>query len=353
MEEDREKLDEEREQLYWRRVIVPRVFQIISTSLPRRDVCALLRVSPWCRQLLESHHLLWKVLDLHEMNKAGDRLIAALSLVRYKNVEEINLEFAQNIEDKHLMSLKSMPLHKLQCFNLNGCQKVTDSGVEAVTVACPKLKSFSIYWNVRVTNLGVKYLVKNCNEIVSLNLSGCKNIIDQSLELLASHYKELKYLNLTRCVKLTDNGLIVLLNNCRSIENLNLYADSSFTDKAYEKISQLTELRVLDVCGAQNLSDQGLLSIAKCRKLKSLNLTWCVRITDVSVKALAQNCPSLEFLSLFGILGVTDSSLEMLSKFCSQTLATLDVNGCINIKKRSNNELLQLFPKLTCFKVHS
>lgn len=335
------------------RDIVPEVFKIISTRLPQRDVCALLRVSPRCRQLLESHLPLWKVLDLREMNNAGERLISALSLLRYQNVEEINLEFAQDIEDKHLMPLKCMSLQRVQCINLNACQKVTDSGVEAVTVACPKLKSFSIYWNVRVTDLAVEYLVKNCNRIVSLNLSGCKNLTDQSLKLIANHYKELKHLNLTRCVKLTDNGLTQLLKSCESIEYLNLYADSSFTDKSYEEISHLSELRFLDLCGAQNLSDQGLLSIATCRNLVSLNLTWCVHVTDVAVKAIAQNCLSLEFLSLFGILGVTDSSLEILSKFSSQNLTTLDVNGCINIKKRSKVELLQLFPKLVCFKVHS
>ncbi|KAL1802952.1 hypothetical protein ACET3Z_031599 [Daucus carota] len=33
--------------------------------------------------------------------------------------------------------------------NLNGGQRVSDKGVEAITYACPKFKSFSIYWNVR------------------------------------------------------------------------------------------------------------------------------------------------------------------------------------------------------------
>ncbi|TQD99051.1 hypothetical protein C1H46_015318 [Malus baccata] len=57
--------------------------------------------------------------------------------------------------------------------------------------------------------------------------------------------------------------------------------------------------------------------------------------------------------SLFGIVGVTDKCLEALSLTCSNTLTTLDVNGCIGIKKRSRDELLQMFPKLQCFKVHS
>jgi len=115
----------------------------------------------------------------------------------------------------------------------------------------------------------------------------------------------------------------------------------------------LSNLTFLDLCGAQNLSDNGLVCISRCRGLTYLNLTWCVRVTDTGVVAIVQGCQSLELLSLFGIVGVTDACLEALSKSCSHSLTTLDVNGCIGIKRRSRDDLLKLFPKLSCFKVHS
>ncbi|KAM3346657.1 hypothetical protein ACQJBY_020940 [Aegilops geniculata] len=132
-----------------------------------------------------------------------------------------------------------------------------------------------------------------------------------------------------------------------------MYALSSFTDKAYTKIGYLANLTFLDLCGAQNLTDDGLSSISRCGSLTYLNLSWCVRVTDVGVLAIAQGCRSLELLSLFGILGVTDPCLEALSKSCSNSLTTLDVNGCTGIKRRSRDNLIQLFPRLSCFKVHS
>ncbi|XP_011622780.1 F-box protein At3g58530 isoform X3 [Amborella trichopoda] len=304
----------------WNKEIVPRVLQLVSQRqrLGLRDLCTLLLLSPSCYHALLSHHHLWEVLDLHEMNNAGERLLAALSLPRYQHVKYLNLEFAQDIEDKHVMQLKGKSLMDLRSLNLNGCQKISDDGIEAVTAACPNIRIFSIYWNVRVTYVSVKHLVNNCKEITELNLSGCK-----------------------------------ILLYCPMIMSLNLYALSSLTDNAYQMISFLTNLRFLDLCGAQNLSDQGLSSIAKCKNLVSLNLTWCVNVTDVGVLALASTCTSLEYLSLFGITGVTDKSLEALSRSCSATLSTLDVNGCIGIKRRNRNELLELFPKLRCFKVHS
>ncbi|RZC65105.1 hypothetical protein C5167_008794 [Papaver somniferum] len=371
----------------WRRETVPRVLQIVSTTinLTQRDLISLLLVSPWLYRTLVSYPSLWQVIDLREMSNAGERLISALSLSRYLHIKGLNLEFAQDVEDKHLNLLKSKckeALGNLESLNLNGCQKISDKGIEVVTSACPKLKALSIYWNIRyslclpvlMTDLSIQQLVKNCSCIVDLNLSGCKNITDKSMHLIADHYNELEELNLTRqesisfdfihdvclmlfsflrCVKLTDGGLQQILLKCSSLQYLNLYALSGFTDGAYMKISHLAHLRFLDLCGAQNLSNQGLSSIARCKNLVSLNLTWCILVTDAGVVAIARGCPSLEFLSLFGILGVTDMCLEVLSGFCSKTLTTLDVNGCTGIKKRSRDELTQLFPKLTCFKVHS
>ncbi|KAL2480481.1 F-box protein [Abeliophyllum distichum] len=340
----------------WNRETVPKVMEIVSTRLSQRDLISLLLVSPWLHRTLSSHPSLWLVLDFHEMNNAGNRLVAALSVPRYRNVKHINLEFARDVEDKHLEIVKSKcrnSLGNLEVLNFNSCQKISDNGVEFITYACPKLRAFSIYWNVRVTDLGIKFLVKNCKHVIDLNLSGCKNITDEGLKLISENYRELEALNLTRCIKLTDGGLQKILLNCSLLQSLNLYALSSFTDEAYRKISLLIHLRFLDLCGAQNLSDDALSCIAHCTELASLNLTWCVRVTDQGVVAIAEGCRSLEFLSLFGIVGVTDKSLEALSSFCSNTLTTLDVNGCIGMKRRTRDELLQLFPKLKCFKVHS
>ncbi|KAI3778726.1 hypothetical protein L2E82_08109 [Cichorium intybus] len=245
-----------------------------------RKVFELLLVSSSLHRTLVSSASLWLVLDFHEMNNAGERLIAALAL------------FAGSLQ--HLEHL-----------NLNVCQKISDKGNEAITAACSSLKIFSIYWN---------------------------GVSDKSLQMVADNYRYLDSLDITRCIKITDMGLQQIMTKCSGLKSLNLYELSSFTDEAYKKLSLLGNLRFLDLCGAQNLSDDGLFSIAKCKDLRTLSLTWCVRVTDMGVIAIAKGCTSLEYLSLFGIVGVTDKCLEVLSEFCSNTITTLDVNGCIGIK---------------------
>ncbi|KEH41769.1 putative leucine-rich repeat domain, L domain-containing protein [Medicago truncatula] len=351
-------MEERKDGDIWCRETVPKVLKLVcsSTILNHTDLVSLILVSPFLYRTLLDSQPLWQSLNFRELNNAGNRLLAALSLPRYRHVKEINLEFARDVEDAHLILIKDKcfdSLQSLESLNLNVCQKISDTGIEAITSCCPQLKTFSVYWNVRVTDTGLLHTARNCKHIVDLNISGCKNISDRGVQLVADNYPKLESLNLTRCVKLTDAGLKELLQKCLSLQSLNLYAVSSFTDEAYRKICLLTRLTFLDLCGAQNLSDQGLQSISKCKNLVSLNLTWCVRVTDEGVIAIAQSCTSLEFLSLFGIVGVTDKCLVALSKSCSNSITTLDVNGCIGIKKRSREELLQLFPYLKCFKVHS
>ncbi|XP_042402786.1 F-box protein At3g58530-like isoform X3 [Zingiber officinale] len=311
----------------WERETVPMVMTIVSPMLAQRDVYSLLLVSPWCYRALLSVSTIWEALDLHEMSKAGERLRSALLLGKV--------------------------FQGLQHLNLNGCQKISDVGIEAITSCCPQLREFYLYWNVRLTNVGITHIVRNCRELRRLNLSGCKNISDHCLHLIGDNYQKLQDLDITRCTKLTDGGLQQILLKCSLLERLNLYALSSLTDAAYKKIACLSHLTFLDLCGAQNLTDEGLSCIAGCKNLASLNLTWCVRVTDTGVVAIAEGCRSLELLSLHGIISVTDACLEALSKFSSNSLMTLDVNGCVGIKKRSREHLLHLFPLLRCFKVHS
>ncbi|GAA0173544.1 hypothetical protein LIER_27136 [Lithospermum erythrorhizon] len=60
---------------------------------------------------------------------------------------DINLEFAQDIEDKHLKLLKTTcgsSVGWLVSLNLNGCQNISDSGIEDITSICPRLERFTI-----------------------------------------------------------------------------------------------------------------------------------------------------------------------------------------------------------------
>lgn len=112
------KMEAAEAEFIWNRETVPKVLKIVSTRLPQRDLVSLLLVSPWLYRSLVSYPSIWLVisrllvffffffvllqffiynenciglcalvfasqsLDFSEMGNAGNRLVAALSLVR-------------------------------------------------------------------------------------------------------------------------------------------------------------------------------------------------------------------------------------------------------------------------------
>lgn len=100
-------------------------------------------------------------------------------------------------------------------------------------------------------------------------------------------------------------------------------------------------------------ADAGLRSLANCRQLESVDLSWCIGLSDKGICNLALKCPRLKLLSLHGIRGITDKSMDALSESCQESLETLDVNGCVGIECSTQEQLLVKLPKLTCFLVHT
>ena len=73
------------------------------------------------------------------------------------------------------------------------------------------------------------------------------------------------------------------------------------------------------------------------------------------VEGVAPNIPGLTLLSLFGIVTITDSAIKALAgSQCSQTIETLDINGCREVTVgRSLEEMRLLFPRVSVLIYHS
>jgi len=304
-------------------------------------------------------------------NKNIDVLVEALCTTPWlSHLTDLNLEFVSSVQDVHVEEIVSRFGARLSRLNLNGCQKVSDAGLAAVAKLCgQRLSHLGIYWNLKLTEKGIEALAGSCPNLVHLNLSGCKGLNDRSLALIGKGCKRLELLDITRCVKLSDDGLVHITGSCLDLQVLNLYAISTFTDRSLGSIGRLKHLRVLDMCGMHLLTDEGLRMIAEGGEnregegeargsrtfsdLRSLNLTWCVKITDAGVASVAERCRRLELLSLHGILGVTDATIANLARGPARDrLHTLDVNGCGHIHRKDKDFLKGTFPALTCFQVH-
>ena len=93
--------------------------------------------------------------------------------------------------------------------------------------------------------------------------------------------------------------------------------------------------------------------------LVSLNLTWCLSITDQGILSGVAHLDNLELLSMFGNTLITQASLDSLvsahGKDTQSKVETLDLNGCSGIPadNRTEDSLGQLFPHCKVFIYHS
>ncbi len=108
----------------------------------------------------------------------------------------------------------------------------------------------------------------------------------------------------------------------------------------------------LDLSGPTNLSDSDLEKIlddasARGYRIKSINLSWCRRLTNAALADLSnRNLTSLTSLNLEGCRNITNASLAHLSKLTS--LTSLSLRGCDKITDAGLDDLLQL-KSLTSF----
>ena len=99
-----------------------------------------------------------------------------------------------------------------------------------------------------------------------------------------------------------------------------------------------------------------LQALAACHKLETVNFTWCIQLTDEGICPLAKGCTQLQSLSLHGLRGISNRTINALTENCCNSLCTLDVHGCVGIK--TNNKSMQaylqeLFPHVTQFVIHT
>ena len=66
-----------------------------------------------------------------------------------------------------------------------------------------------------------------------------------------------------------------------------------------------------------------------------------------------EDSEDLELISLHGILGITDKSIDILKKNegILKSLNTIDLVACSNVKNRDNNYIKKIFKNVECFQV--
>lgn len=98
-------------------------------------------------------------------------------------------------------------------------------------------------------------------------------------------------------------------------------------EKRFESIRNLKGLKTLRCCGLYKITNFALIDSFQFLELKELYMSRCSGVTEQGLKALAENCRSLEVLDLSECRDINDKAVQYVTKYLYR-LRTLKLNGC-------------------------
>ena len=128
-----------------------------------------------------------------------------LSWLIRRNIRVISWDL--KVDNAQLISIaNSVP--QLQSLYISECDddKITDKGVRAVAIGCPRLQSLNINRCNKITDEGIRALANGCPQLQSLDIGRCDKITDEGVRALASGCPQLQSLDITFCRTITDEG---------------------------------------------------------------------------------------------------------------------------------------------------
>lgn len=208
-----------------------------------------------------------------------------------------------------------------------------------VVVGVPALTSLNLSGIYNVTDVGLSHaFVTDLPTLTELNLSLCKQLTDTAVGRIAQHVKNLETLRLEGCSNITNTGLLLIAWGLKRLRRLDLRSCWLVSDQGIAHLSGLNpetadgnlELEYLGLQDCQRLSDEALRHMSTgLKKLKSVNLSFCVGICDAGLRHLAR-MPQLESINLRACEYITDTGVSYLAEGGAK-LSQLDVSFCDKI----------------------
>ncbi|XP_023575512.1 F-box/LRR-repeat protein 2 isoform X2 [Octodon degus] len=104
-----------------------------------------------------------------------------------------------------------------------------------------------------------------------------------------------------------------------------------FFSTCYSLSRFCSKLKHLDLTSCVSITNSSLKCISEgCRNLEYLNLSWCDQITKEGVEALVRGCRCLKALLLRGCTQLEDEALKHIQNYCHE-LVSLNLQSCSRI----------------------
>ncbi|KAF3450933.1 hypothetical protein FNV43_RR07022 [Rhamnella rubrinervis] len=246
-------------------------------------------------------------------------------------------KLGKQLDDQGLLILSNYcPF--LTDLTLSYCAFITDVGLRHLS-SCSKLSALKLNFTPRITGCGILSLAVGCKNLSILHLIRCLNVSSvEWLEYLGK-LETLEDLSIKNCRAIGEGDLIKLGHSWRKLKRLQFEVDANYRYmKVYDRLAvdrwakqwvpcdNLVELNLVNCIISPG---RGLACvIGKCKNLQKIHLDMCVGVRDCDIIGLAQKSRNLRSISLRvpsdypllllnNPLKLTDESLKALAQNCS------------------------------------
>ncbi|XP_061187510.1 F-box and leucine-rich repeat protein 13-like isoform X3 [Saccostrea echinata] len=328
------------------------------------DIADLARCACVCRswKVIAYHSSLWNRLDF---SKVRNRLAYGVTdMVTTKLLSKcrpylihLSMRGCSQLRSPTFMALSEC--RNLQDLNLSECKGLDDESLKLVVKGCKII----LYLNLShtfITDASLRTISKYCHNVQYMSLAYCKKFSDRGLQYLSAGKcsKKLEYLDLSGCLQITPDGfkslshgctmlqtlilnefptlnddcMIAIAAKCTKINTLSILGSPLLTDETFKRLANNRHIKKLRIEGNQRISDLSLKAIGKnCTDLEHLYLADCQRLTDASLKAIA-NCSKLVVCNIADVVQITNTGVQNLAEgTCAASLRELNLTNCIRV----------------------
>jgi hypothetical protein len=139
-------------------------------------------------------------------------------------------------------------------------------------------------------------------------------LIAGDFEIIGSRYPELRELDVLPC-SFDDAALLILATGCPNLSSVPTNAE--ITDVGIVAVARNGALTTLVLSPNGNVTDVGICAVAaNCSLLQSIDLGCSVQFTDAALIAVAEGCPLLEDITLYECASLTAATLVSIVTHC-------------------------------------
>jgi len=204
-------------------------------------------------------------------------------------------------------SLRNLDLIQVEC---------EESDFDFIIPYLKNLEELGLMLTTSFTDSSLTLINRYCSHLEYINFTGLLNISDQGLENLFSIEKDSSFMNENLSSKMNDELLFHNYNYNDNTHNLSQFRGIGYGHNHVQHPKN-KRIKRINLSDCMDITDEGLRIISNhCEALEAISFDDCPRITDDGFEDFIKHQSQLKYISISNSETLTNRSIECLNKYC-------------------------------------